>query len=133
LRVAAAHATWSLPEAKWGGFPGAGAPVRLPMIVGRARALELICTGRELNAQEMVRCGLAFEGQTAQELASRIAACGPLAIRGAKRIVNLRLSSGFQPARELSDALRRALEGTHDMAEGQAAILEGRPARFTGR
>jgi enoyl-CoA hydratase len=133
LRVAAAHATWSLPEAKWGGFPGAGAPVRLPMIVGRARALELICTGRELNAQEMVRCGLAFEGQTAQELASRIAACGPLAIRGAKRIVNLRLSSGFQPARELSDALRRALEGTHDMAEGQAAILEGRPPRFTGR
>jgi len=43
LRLAAAHATWSVPEAKWGGFPGAGAPVRLPAIVGRARALELIC------------------------------------------------------------------------------------------
>jgi len=133
LRIAAPHATWSLPEAKWGGFPGAGAPVRLPLIVGRARALELICTGRELNAEEMQRYGLVLEPQSVQELAARIAACGPLAIRGAKRIVNLRLSSGFQPARELSDALRRALEGTHDMAEGQAAILEGRAPRFTGR
>ena len=109
------------------------APVRLPMIVGRARALELICTGRELNAGDMQRYGLVLEPQPVQDLAARIAACGPLAIRGAKRIVNLRLSSGFQPARELSDALRRALEGTHDIAEGQAAILEGRPPRFTGR
>ena len=107
--------------------------MRLPLIVGRARALELICTGRELNAEEMQRYGLVLEPQSVQELAARIAACGPLAIRGAKRIVNLRLSSGFQPARELSDALRRALEGTHDMAEGQAAILEGRAPRFTGR
>ena len=133
LRIAVAHATWSLPEAKWGGFPGAGAPVRLPLIVGKARALELICTGRELNAEEMQRYGLVLEPQSAQELAARIAACGPLAIRGAKRIVNLRLASGFQPARELSDALRQALESTHDIAEGQAAILEGRAPRFTGR
>src|SRR5439155_15227822 len=139
LRIAAAHATWSLPEAKWGGFPGAGAPVRLPLVVGRARALEIICTGRELNAQEMERFGITLETysgdvmEKARDLGARIAACGPLAIRGAKRIVNLRLSSGFQPARELSDALRRALEGTHDLAEGQAAILEGRPSRFTGR
>jgi enoyl-CoA hydratase/carnithine racemase len=114
--------------------------VRLPLVVGRARALEIICTGRELTAQEMERYGLTLQTfpqeqltRAVAELAGRIAACGPLAIRGAKRIVNLRLSSGFQPARELSDALRRALEGTHDMAEGQAAILEGRAPRFTGR
>jgi enoyl-CoA hydratase/carnithine racemase len=140
LRLAAAHATWSVPEAKWGGFPGAGAPVRLPTIVGRARALELICAPRELGAEEMLRYGLTLETHpreklmdAVRELAGRIAACGPLAIRGAKRIVNLRLSQGFQPARELSDALRHALESTHDIAEGQAAILEGRPPRFTGR
>jgi enoyl-CoA hydratase/carnithine racemase len=133
LRIAAEHAKFSLPEAKWGGFPGAGAPVRLPMIVGKARSLELICTGRELNAAEMQRYGLVLEPQSAQELAARIAACGPLAIRGAKRIVNLRLSSGFQAARALSDELRYALESTHDIAEGQAAILEGRAPRFTGR
>jgi enoyl-CoA hydratase/carnithine racemase len=133
LRIAAEHAKFSLPEAKWGGFPGAGAPVRLPMIVGKARSLELICTGRELNAAEMQRYGLVLEPQSAQELAARIAACGPLAIRGAKRIVSLRMSSGFQAARALSDELRYALESTHDIAEGQAAILEGRAPRFTGR
>ena len=58
LRYAVAHATLVMPEATWGGFPGAGAPVRLPRIVGRARALELICTGREIDAAEMERLGL---------------------------------------------------------------------------
>src|SRR2546427_12987579 len=58
IRLAAAHATFALPEALWGGFPGAGGLVRLPGIVGRARALELICTGREVEAAEMGRLGL---------------------------------------------------------------------------
>ena len=140
MRIAASHATFALPEAKWGGFPGAGAPVRLPGIVGRARALELICTGRELTAEEMERFGLTLETHPAdrllpasRELAGRIAACGPLAIRGAKRIVDLRTASGFKAARELSDALRHALEWTHDLEEGAAANLEGRAPRFTGR
>jgi len=140
MRIAASHATFALPEAKWGGFPGAGAPVRLPGIVGRARALELICTGRELTAEEMERFGLTLETHPAdrllpasRELAGRIAACGPLAIRGAKRIVDLRTAYGFKAARELSDALRHALEWTHDLEEGAAANLEGRAPRFTGR
>lgn len=140
MRLAATHATFALPEAKWGGFPGAGAPVRLPGIVGRARALEIICTGRELGTEEMERVGLTLETHAtdqllpaAHELAARIAACGPLAIRGAKRIVNLRAVSGFKAARELSDALRHALEWTRDIDEGAAANLEGRAPRFTGR
>ena len=139
MRIAAAHATFAIPEAKWGGFPGAGGPVRLPGIVGRARALELICTARELNALEMESCGLTLAThppgklmEAAYDIASRVAACGPLAIRGAKRIVNLRERAGFVAARELSDALRHALESTSDMAEGQAAILEGRAPRFQG-
>ena len=140
IRIAASHATFALPEAKWGGFPGAGAPVRLPGVVGRARALEIICTGRELAADEMERVGLTLETHAtdrlmsaARRLAERIAACGPLAIRGAKRIVNVRTESGFKAARELSDALRHALEWTHDIDEGAAAHREGRSPRFTGR
>jgi enoyl-CoA hydratase/carnithine racemase len=139
LRIAAAHATWGVPEAKWGGFPGAGGPVRLPGIVGRSRALEIICAARELNAQEMERLGLTLQTTTAEnllttarDLAARIAACGPLAIRGAKRIVNTRADSGFRAARELSDKLRYALEDTHDLKEGTAALLEGRAPKFTG-
>jgi len=140
IRLAAAHATFALPEALWGGFPGAGGPVRLPMLVGRARALELMCTGREIDAAEMQRLGLALAVHPAERLlpeatalASRIAASGPLATRGAKRIVTTRLYGGFGEARALSDTLRHALEWSQDVDEGMAAHREGRPPRFTGR
>ena len=140
IRLAAAHATFALPEALWGGFPGAGGPVRLPMLVGRARALEIMCTGRELDAAELQRLGLVLAvhpGERllpeAQALAARIAASGPLATRGAKRIVTTRLSAGFSEARSLSDALRYALEWSRDVDEGMLAHREGRAPRFTGR
>jgi enoyl-CoA hydratase/carnithine racemase len=140
IRLAAAHATFRLPEALWGGFPGAGGPVRLPAIVGRARALELICTGREIDAEEMERLGLVLAvypadrvRAEAQALAARISASGPLATRGAKRIMNAGRAAGFAAARSLSDALRHALEWSHDVDEGMAAHREGRPPRFTGR
>jgi len=140
IRLAAAHATFRLPEALWGGFPGAGGPVRLPEIVGRARALELICTGREIDAAEMERLGLVLavypadrlRGE-AQALAARIGASGPIATRGAKRIMNARRDTGFAAARSLSDTLRHALEWSHDVDEGMAAHREGRPPRFRGR
>jgi len=140
IRLAASHATWALPEALWGGFPGAGGPVRLPAIVGRARALELICTGREIDAAEMERLGLVlaiFPSERllaeARGLAARIAASGPIATRGAKRIMNVRTVGGFAAARALSDALRHELEWSRDVDEGMAAHREGRAPRFTGR
>ena len=140
IRVAAEHATFALPEALWGGFPGAGGPVRLPGLVGRARALELICTGREIDARELERLGLVLSVHPsdrllpeAQALAARIAASGPLATRGAKRIVNVHAAAGFTAARALSDALRHALEWSHDVDEGMAAHREGRAPRFIGR
>jgi enoyl-CoA hydratase len=110
------------------------------MLVGRARALEIICTGRELDATELQRLGLVLAVHPAERLlaearalAARIAASGPLATRGAKRIVTSRLSAGFAAARTLSDALRYALEYSDDVDEGMAAHREGRPPRFTGR
>ena len=140
IRLAAAHATWALPEALWGGFPGAGGPVRLPGIVGRARALELICTGREIDAAEMERLGLVLAVHPtarllaeAQALAARISASGPIATRGAKRIMNVRNTAGYGAARELSDALRHALEWSKDIDEGMLAHREHRAPRFTGR
>jgi enoyl-CoA hydratase/carnithine racemase len=140
IRLAARHATFALPEALWGGFPGAGGPVRLPMLVGRARALEIMCTGRELDAAELERLGLVLAVHPGErllpeavELAQRIAASGPLATRGAKRIVGTRLHAGFGEARTLSDTLRHALEYSHDVDEGMAAHREGRPPHFTGR
>jgi len=140
IRIAASHARLRMPEAKWGGFPGAGAPVRLPLIVGRGHALDLICTGREVDAQEMARIGLVERvvpsdqlTSAVDELAEAIAGSGPQAIRGAKRIVRQRLEPGFRASRELSDALRNAFEWTADADEGMAAHSEGRPPRFSGR
>ena len=140
IRYAAEHATLCMPEAAWGGFPGAGGPVRLPALVGRARALELICTTREINTAEMSQYGIvqgvypaAAFCETVAATAARIAASGPLATRGTKRIVNTRLAPGFAPAREMADTLRHHLEWSHDVDEGMAAHRENRKPRFTGK
>jgi enoyl-CoA hydratase/carnithine racemase len=140
MRIATAAARLSLPEARWGGFPGAGAPVRLPVIVGYGRAAELIATGREVDAAEMLRIGLvehvvpgAEFDNALRELAVTIASSGPLATRGAKRIMRLRREAGPQAARQLSDVLRRSLEYSHDVDEGIRAHREGRRPMFTGR
>jgi enoyl-CoA hydratase/carnithine racemase len=110
------------------------------MLVGRARALEIICTGRELDAADLQQLGLVLGVYPAERLmpearalAERIAASGPLATRGAKRIISTRLLSGLGEARSLSDTLRYAFERSHDVDEGTAAHREERTPRFTGR
>ena len=140
IRLVSADAKLVMPEARWGGFPGAGAPVRLPMVVGHGRALELICTGREIDAEEMARIGL-VEGVHAQEallpaaerMAREIGRNGPLATRGAKRIMRVRREPGFMASRALSDALRTALEYSDDVDEGISAHRENREPNFKGR
>jgi enoyl-CoA hydratase/carnithine racemase len=139
IRIAGDHVVLSSPEAKWGGFAGAGAPVRLPRIVGMGRALELLCTGREIGGPEMERIGLVdrLVGRdavhaTLNEMAQTIAGNGPLATKGAKQIARMWEASGFAAARKLSDELRAALEWTNDVDEGMAAVREGRKPRFTG-
>ncbi|MGJ7602739.1 enoyl-CoA hydratase/isomerase family protein [Variovorax sp. LT1R20] len=140
IRVISDTGSMSLPEAAWGGFPGAGGPVRLPSIVGRARALEIIATGRRVLASELQSIGFVSAVYPAEELmpevmklAKQIVANGPLAIRGAKRVVNARMNSGFSSSRLLSDALRAAVEYSSDVTEATQAHAEGRPPRFTGR
>ena len=103
-------------------------------------AISTFSAPREIDAAEMHRLGLVLAVYPAERLlpeatalASRIAASGPLATRGAKRIVATRLYGGFGEARALSDTLRHALEWSQDVDEGMAAHREGRPPRFTGR
>jgi enoyl-CoA hydratase/carnithine racemase len=140
LRYAATHVTMQMPEASWGGFPGAGAPVRLPLLVGKARALELICTAREIDSVEMNELGLvqgvhpqASLKDAVAKIAQTIADNGPLAVRGAKRIMAARQEPGTRAARELSDALRHALEWSQDVNEGMTAHKESRKPNFVGR
>ena len=140
IRIAGENSTLMLPEARWGGFPGAGAHHRLPMAVGHAHALELIATAKEINAAEMERIGFVQHVhpkgkvlEAALATAQAIGANGPLATRGAKSISRARQEPGFRAARELSDTLRYALEWSSDVDEGLAAAQAGRPAKFTGK
>lgn len=140
MRFVSERAPISFPEADMGGFPGGGGPARLPTLVGRARALELLGSGREVGAEEMVRIGFALATYPHERLraqvaafAQRLAEKGPLALRGAKRIVHTRLAPGLREARGLSDRLRAELEWSRDVDEAIAAHREGRRPRFTGR
>tara|TARA_B100001123_G_scaffold439577_1_gene576728 strand:+ start:1752 stop:2531 length:780 start_codon:yes stop_codon:yes gene_type:complete len=140
IRTAADDITLSMPEAQWGGFPGAGAPHRLAMAAGHARALELICTGREVTSSELLEYGIVQTLHprksllnSAQSMAKRIGENGPLATRGTKRILRTRRAPGFDEARILSDDLRTLLEWSDDVDEGIAAHREGRKPNFSGR
>ncbi|HEU5017558.1 MAG TPA: enoyl-CoA hydratase-related protein [Pseudolabrys sp.] len=140
IRIAAEHVRLSLPEAQWGGFPGAGGPLRLARLIGRPRALDLICTGRAIDAREMERMGIVqkvvaareFE-RSLHEFVTQVASSGPLALRGAKEIMMVSEKPGFEAAREKADALRQQLEWSTDVDEGIRAHQEGRRPRFTGR
>lgn len=139
LRYVSSVCTIAFPEADMGGFPGAGGPVRLPQAVGASRAVELICTGRTVTAAELVQIGFALSSfsphefdAAVMEIAQSIARKGPLALRGAKRIIKTRTASGLAEARMVSDQLRRALEWSTDVDEALQAYKEGRRPEFKG-
>jgi len=140
IRVAAAHATFATPENTWGMFPGAGAPLRLPRLVGSGKAMEIIMTGWDVTAEEGYRIGLVqrvapaetFEAEVLR-LAEAIAASGPLGNRAVKKLVRASLETDMRMARAYSDALREPLAASADTAEGIAAYCDGRKPNFRGR
>jgi enoyl-CoA hydratase len=140
LRVAAANARFGLPEVRLGIIPGYGGTVRLPRLVGRGRALELILTGEMIDAAEAHRIGLvnrvvepaALLDET-RKLMTTILANGPVALALALEAVDRSLGTTVEDALLLESNLFGLLASTADMREGMAAFLEKRPARFEGR
>ncbi|KAL6911916.1 hypothetical protein ACP4OV_000721 [Aristida adscensionis] len=141
LRICGANARLGLPETGLAIIPGAGATQRLPRIIGRSRAKELIFTGRGCDATEAVMMGLANycvpageAYQKALDIAREITQKGPLGIRMAKKAVN----QGMEVA-DMSSAL--AVEGecyeqllhTQDRLEGLAAFAEKRKPVYRGK
>lgn len=140
LRVCAPHAQFGLTEASLAIIPGAGGTQRLPRLIGRARAKELILTARKFDATEAERIGLVNRiapaghlHETALEMAQAIAANGPVAVRAAKYAIDhgcdLPLAQGLEVE---ARAYERVLP-TQDRLEALAAFSEKRKPRFVGR
>jgi methylglutaconyl-CoA hydratase len=140
LRIAAAHATMGLTETSLAIIPGAGGTQRLPRLVGRARAKDLILTARRLAPEEAERIGLidrvAPEGgvrQAALELASLIASRGPIAIRAAKAAIDGGIALPLAQALDHEWTCYERVLDTADRLEALAAFSEKRAPRFEGR
>lgn len=140
LRVATSSARFGLPEVKLGIIPGYGGTVRLPRLVGRGRALEMILTGEMIDAEHAHAIGLVNRvvepGElidTTQKLMRTILSNGPVAIGLALEAVDRAAATTTEDALTLESNLFGLLASTEDMREGMAAFLEKRPARFSGR
>jgi enoyl-CoA hydratase len=140
LVLAAPTAVFGQPEVKLGVIPGFGGTQRLVRRVGRQRALELMLTGRNVDAAEAVRIGLALEVveegdvvDAAMRLADRIARNGPVALRCVKQVVDETEGRDPQAGMAAERAHFALCFSTEDQSEGMAAFLEKRRAAFTGR
>jgi enoyl-CoA hydratase len=140
LLIAADTARFGQPEIKLGIIPGAGGTQRLPRAVGKAKAMDLVLTGRMMDAQEAERAGLVSRVVAADRLhdealaaASTIAAFSHPAVMMAKEAVNRAYESGLAEGMMFERRLFHALFATGDQKEGMAAFLEKRPARFGNR
>ncbi|HEX7487218.1 MAG TPA: enoyl-CoA hydratase-related protein [Vicinamibacterales bacterium] len=140
LRLASEAARFGQPEVTLGVTPGFAGTQRLPRLVGKGRALDLLLTGRVIDAQEALAFGLvnrvvpAAELMTkAKELGSRLAALAPAAMRAIIEAVNRGPEMAFPDAAFLEAALFGLCFSTADMREGTRAFLEKRAAIFTGK
>jgi enoyl-CoA hydratase len=140
IRIASRNAKLGQPEVNLGLIPGYAGTQRLPRLVGKGRALELILTGEPIPADEAWRIGLvnrvvepAELMATCRDLAQKILSKAPIAVRHALEAVNHGVEMPFDEAELFEATLFGLSVASEDMKEGVAAFLEKRPARFSGR
>ena len=140
LRIASENASFGLPEVTRGIIPGAGGTQRLPRLIGPERALDLILTGRRIDAREAERIGLVSRVVPPGELrdaslavANAIAENGPLAVRAAKAAVWRGLDLPLEEGLRLEQLLAEPVRQSEDAQEGPRAFLEKRKPEFKGR
>jgi enoyl-CoA hydratase len=139
IRIASDKAKFGQPEVKLGIIPGYGGSQRLPRLVGKGRALELLLTGEMIDAAEAYRIGLVNRIVAGDELiaAARallmtILAQGPLAVAHCITAVDRGLDMSLDDAIALEAAYFGVLSTSADKTEGMRAFIEKRPATFTG-
>ncbi len=140
LRIASETAKFGQPEVKLGIGPGYGGTVRLPRLIGRGRAIQLLLTGEMIDAQEAYRIGLVNRVVPAEHLLAEcesflrtVLAQGPLAVRCVLEAVDAGFEMTSQDALLLEANHFGLLSSTADMREGMTAFLAKRRADFSGR
>jgi enoyl-CoA hydratase/carnithine racemase len=140
MRIAVEGATFGQPEVKLGLLPGGGGTQRLPRLVGKGRALQLILSGETINAQEAYRIGLINEVVPAGNLIPRaeailkqISANAPIAVKLALEAVNRGMEASQSEGLLLEASYFGLCAATEDMKEGTNAFLQKRVPQFHGR
>jgi enoyl-CoA hydratase len=140
FRIASDNAMLGQPEVKLGVIPGYGGSQRLPRLVGKGRALQILLTGDMVPAAEALRIGLvnavvapAELMSAAESIARKIMANGPVAVRLSIEAVNRGMEMTLDEGQFLEAALFGLSCATEDMREGVRAFLEKRPPDFKGR
>ncbi|MFQ6104246.1 MAG: enoyl-CoA hydratase-related protein [Candidatus Glassbacteria bacterium] len=140
MRIASENAKFGQPEVSLGIIPGYGGTQRLPRLIGKGRAMELILTGEAIDAQEAYRIGLVNKvvppGElisSCEELLQKIFTKGPLAVRLAIEAVNHGLRVTLHEGLYNEASLFGLACATEDMREGTKAFIEKREAKFKGR
>lgn len=138
IRVASSNAKMGLPEVSLGVIPGYGGTQRLPQLVGKGKAIEMIVTADMINAEDAYKWGLA-NYVTAQEdllpkcfeIASKICSKSPIAIRTALKVINAGYNNKVNGFEVEIEEFGKSFT-SHDFKEGIAAFLEKRKANFPG-
>ncbi len=141
IRLAAENAEFGQPEVTLGIIPGGGGTQRLPRLVGKGRALQIILSGEMINAQEAYRIGLVNEVVPAvADLISRAEAIlnqvfknAPIAVKYSLEAVNKGLETSITEGLSLEASLFGICAATEDKKEGTQAFLQKRPAKFKGK
>jgi enoyl-CoA hydratase len=140
VRVASDGARLGTPEVKLGIMCGYGGTQRLPRLVGKGRALEMLLTGEMVDAQEALRIGLVNRVvpkekllAEAEALLRKMLANGPVSLRFTLEAVNDGLEMPLDEAQRAEATLFGLICSTGDMKEGTKAFLEKRPAKFQGK
>jgi enoyl-CoA hydratase/carnithine racemase len=140
LAIAGDNAKLSDQHANYGLVPGGGASQRLPRLIGIRKAKELLYTGDRITPAEAERLGLVNKvvpadklEEATNELAVKLAAKSPMALKSVKRLVNRGMDSSLDAGLEMEILGATAHGSTEDMAEGLKAFIERRPPVFPGK
>ncbi len=140
VRLASENAKFGQPEVKLGTSPGYGGTVRLPRLIGRGRAIELLATGAMIDAAEAYRIGLVNRVVApeqllaeARKLATAMIETGPVAVAACLSMVDRQEHMSLDDALEAETKVFGELASSADFREGTTAFLEKRKANFLGR